>query len=510
MTQVSRSKLLKGAGWVSAATIAVNSLGILSTIILARLLVPEDFGLVAIATALVGIVGVLTEFSLTQALIQHKNPSDEHYHTAWTMNVIRALVVGSIIAALGYPLSSFYEDSRLVEILWLLGFITVIGGFANPKMVVFKRALSFRQAFIVKSCSKIAGFVTVVSIAWIYKSYWALILGSLATEAAVLILTYVLKPFRPRLSLARYKELLSFSIWLTLGQWVQAVNWRSQPLLYGYLLPTGVLGQLSLSSRMVGRTIDQATSPIKAMLFPAFSRLQNEKERMRLGYIRSQGTICLITFPIAAGFAVLAEEIVQLVIGEQWLPAVPLMQMIALTRIFQTTQNLGSVALATANTKKLFHRDLRAFLIRWPLIIAGLYLGHRFGEGDPYWMLLGGMSGQMLTVAINAVLNMRLLAKISPITLSDHWSFLWRPSLAVGGMYAAVHFAGRYLPMASDSFTKAAMVVSLIALGAVIYLLVLYALWLAGGRRETIEKECAEILRDVIAKGFGKLSMGRS
>ena len=150
------------------------------------------------------------------------------------------------------------------------------------------------------------------------------------------------------------------------------------------------------------------------MLFPAFSRLQDEKERMRLGYIRSQGAICLITFPIAAGFAVLAEEIVLLVIGEQWLPAVPLMQMIALTRILKTTHNLGPVALATANTKKLFHRDLRAFLIRWPLIIAGLYLGHRFGEGDPYWMLLGGMSGQLVTVAINAVLNIGCLAKSRP------------------------------------------------------------------------------------------------
>ncbi len=506
MTDVSRSKLLIGAGWVAAATIAVNALGIVSTIILARLLSPEDFGLVAIATALVAIIGVISEFSLSHALIQHKQPTDEHYHTAWTMNVIRAFIVGAIIAALGNPLSLLYGDERLIEILWLLGFITVIGGFVNPKLVVFKRALSFRQAFIVRCTSKIAGFVTVVAIAWIYQSYWALIFGTLATETAVMIVSYILLPFRPRPTLSKYKDLLSFSIWMTLGQWIQTINWRSQPLVFGYLLPTSVLGQLSLSSRLVGKTIEQATSPIRAMLFPAFSRLQDEKDRLRLGYIRSQGTICLITFPFAAGFAVLAESIVKIVIGDQWLPAVPLMQVIAAIRMVQTTQNLGSVAMATANTKKLFHRDLRAFFIRWPLVIAGLYLGYRYGNGAPMIMLMGGMFGQFATVTINAVLNMRLVSKITPISLADHWSFFWRPAIAIGVMATCVHGANIVIPVADDPVAEFSKMIALVALGAAVYPATLYLLWLVGGKGNTVEHECAGIIIDLLAKARRKLT----
>ncbi|MEL7198568.1 MAG: lipopolysaccharide biosynthesis protein [Pseudomonadota bacterium] len=502
MTEVSRSKLLKGAGWVSAATVAVNALGIVSTIILARLLLPEDFGLVAIATALVGIIGVLTEFSLSKALIQHREPTDDHYHTAWTMNIIRAAIVGGVIAALGVPLSYFYEDARLAPIVWVLGFVCFIGGFNNPKMAVFQRELSFRQSFIMRCTSKLAGFIVCVPIAWIYQSYWALIFGVLATETAVLIVSYVLIPFRPRLTISEYRELLSFSIWLTLAKWVQAVNWRAQPLVYGYVLPSSLIGQLSLSGKLMGNTIEQATSPVRAMLFPAFSRLQDEKNRLRLGYIRSQGTICLITFPIAAGLAVMAEDIVLLAIGDKWLPAVPLMQLMAITRIIKAGQNLGPVAMATAHTKNLFHRDLRAFLIRWPLVLSGMYLG----RGDPYTILIGGMLGEMGAACANGYLNMRLIGSITPITVADHVSFVWRPLIAILTMVAVLHGLSGLAPAPTLTPIAAVLkILTLAGLGALVYPLVLYALWVIGGKGDTVEKECAGILKDIAAKTLIKI-----
>lgn len=502
MTEVSRSKLLKGAGWVSAGTIAVNALGILSTIILARLLVPADFGLVAIATALVSIIEMLTEFSLSKALIQHRAPVEEHYHTAWTMNVVRAAIVGGIIASLGQPLASFYEEARLVEILWFLGLVTFIGGFVNPKLVVFQRELSFHQSFIMRCTSKLAGFCVCVPIAWIYQSYWALLFGVLATETAILIVSYALIPFRPKVTFSRYRDLLSFSIWITFAQWIQAVNWRAQPLVFGYLLPASLVGQLNLSGKLVGNTLEQVTSPIRALLFPAFSRLQDEKDRMRLGYVRSQGTICLITFPFAAGIAILAADIVPLVIGEKWLPAVPLMQLMAITRSIGAVQNLGPVAMATANTKKLFHRDLRAFFIRWPLVILGMYLG----RADPYSMLIGGMLGQTVAVAINAVLNMQLIAQMTPITLRDHFSIIWRPLIAILVMCVLVHFAGLALPNTTTVLADTIQLIALACLGAIAYFTSLYALWIIGGKGNTVEHECARIARDLITKTAHKLA----
>ncbi|KWV90954.1 lipopolysaccharide biosynthesis protein [Erythrobacter sp. YT30] len=505
MMEVSRSKLLKGAGWVSAASVAVNSLGIVSTIILARLLMPSDFGLVAIATALVSIIGVISEFSLSKALIQHRDPSEDHYHTAWTMNVIRGLIVGGVIAALGHPLSAFYDEPRLTEILWVLGFITFVGAFVNPKLVVFERELSFSQSFTIRLASKVAGFCTTVSIAWIYQSYWALVFGVLATETAIVAVSYLLIPFRPKPMLREYRELLSFSIWLTFGRWVQALNWRATPLLFGYLLPPSILGQYSLSSRLVSKTLEQATSPIKALLFPAFSRLQDDKTRLRLGYMRSQGALCLIVFPIAAGFAVLAEDIVRLAIGTKWLPAVPLMQIVAATRIIQTFQNIDAIAMATANTKRLFHRDLRAFFIRWPLVIAGLYAGYVQGDADAYAVLIGGMIGQIGAVSVNCVLNARLVSQISPVSMIDHGSFIWRPLCAILVMIAIVYGANNAIPNVDGPIAEISRMMALVALGAITYPLILYALWVIGGKGNTVEHECAGIVWDLIAKARVKL-----
>lgn len=495
-----RSLLLRGATWVAAGGLIVNLFGIVSTIFLARLLVPADFGLVAIATAFAGIVGVLSEFSLAKALVQRTEVEEEHYHTAWTMNVIRGLVIGSLLALLGLPVASFYGDDRIAGILVVLGISVFVGSLANPKMAVFDRKLSFSQAFYLRVSGKIAAFVVTIAIAWIYQSYWALVLGAVASEVAVVIGSYIAHPFRPKLVLSKYRDLLSFSVWLTAGQWVQALNWRAQPLVYGYVLPQGLLGQYSLSNKVVSKTLEQATSPLKAVLFPAFSRLKDEPERLRGGYLRSLGVLCMLAFPVAAGFAVLAEEFVLLALGEKWLPAVPLMQILVILRIVQLSQNINAVAMATGNTKKLFDRDVRALLIRWPLIIAGLYLG----RGDDYSMLIGAMIGGLMSAAINGLLNMRMIARITPITVRDHASILWKPTLAATLMAASVLLANAALPGAGNFGEIAIQVAALVALGGLVYPIVLYSLWILRGKQQGIETECAAIIQSAIQKVFSK------
>ena len=500
-----RSLLLRGATWVAAGGLIVNLFGVVSTIVLARLLAPGDFGLVAIATAFAGLVGVLSEFSLVKALIQRTHVEEDHFNTAWTMNVIRGIIIGGLLALLGWPVAAFYGDDRLIAILVVLGVTVAVGAFANPKMAVFDRQLSFSQAFYLRVSGKIAAFTATVSIAWLYQSYWALVFGAIASEIAIVIGSYIVYPFMPKVTLSKWRDLLSFSIWLTAGQWVQALNWRVQPLLFGYLLPQALLGQYSLGNKMVNKTLEQATSPLKAVLFPAFARLKEDESRLRGGYLRSLGVLCMLALPIAAGFAVLAEKIVVLAVGEKWLPSVPLIQLLVMVRIVQMLQNVNPVALATGDTKRLFHRDLRALLIRWPLIILGLYLG----RGDSYSMLIGGMIGGVAASAINSYLNMRLIAKIAPISVRDHISVLWRSVVAVTVMSACVLLVDRAIDLQGGAVATIVETSCLAALGAAIYPAVIYTLWVVRGRKEGIETESVSIVRNALRKGAAKLGFGR-
>lgn len=342
-----RGLLLKGVAWIGAANVIVNMFGIVSTVILARLLAPEDFGLVAIAFALLAIIAIISEFSFAKALVQHDDPQEAHYRTAWTMNVLRGFLVGAIIAAIAVPAAGLYGDERLTDIFLVLALTTIVGSLLNPKLAVFERRLQFNQTFILKLTGKIIGFAITIGIAFAYRSYWALVLGPLAAESAIVIVSYILYPFLPKPTFGEYRDLLSYSIWLTLGRWVQALNWRSDPLVLGYFFSPELLGMYAMGNRITSKTISEVTSPIENILFPAFAKLKGDAERLRSGYLRSQGVLCLLCFPVGAGFAVLAPEIVFAALGEKWALAIPVVQVLALVRMLQITENLNAVAMAT-------------------------------------------------------------------------------------------------------------------------------------------------------------------
>ncbi|NQX95085.1 MAG: oligosaccharide flippase family protein, partial [Erythrobacter sp.] len=362
------------------------------------------------------------------------------------------------------------------------------------------RKLDFRQEFILTVTGKVVTFAFAVSVAVIYQSYWALVVGAIAGSFATLILSYVLISYRPRLSLAKWKDLLSFSIWLTLGTWVQTVNWRSTPLLFGYFLPTALLGQYRVGHQLMGRTVAQAVKPIKSILFPAFSRLQDDSKRLRKGYMRSQGAICLITLPVVAGVALVARDLVLLLVGEKWLPAVPVIQIYAVVQSLRALHNVNALAMATDNTKRLFFREVFLLMVRWPPILVGIYLG----RSDPYSMLIGAMLGQIVSASLNTWWNMRLIAGISPIQYLDHASFAWRPILSVAAMIGSVLLASSVLPGASAPLELAARIAALSLLGAATYVGSLFAIWVFTGRGETIERELATIIRDLAKKLISK------
>lgn len=191
MTASTRDRLVNGALWIGASRIALNLIALLSTLILARLLVPEDFGLVAIAESVAIIVISVTELSLAHALIQHKDPAKHHYDTAWTLNIARAIGLALLIAALASPATAIYDDPRLHELLFVIGATTIISACENPKIITFHRDLIFWQDFVLNVLSKIAGFIVAVGLAYAYQTYWALILGSVAAQLMRVIVSYV-------------------------------------------------------------------------------------------------------------------------------------------------------------------------------------------------------------------------------------------------------------------------------------------------------------------------------
>jgi len=484
MTAGTRGSLSKGAAWIGSSRLLVNALGLISTLVLARLLVPEDFGLVALAESIFAMVAAITELSLAHALVQHRKPQAHHYHTAWTLNLLRAVLLAAAMAALGFLFARVYGDDRLIELFFVLAVATVIGGLENPMLVTFTRKLIFWQEFALNVASKFVGFAVAITIAYIFRSFWALVLGSLAAQLTRVIVSYVIRPYRPRFSFKGYRDLLSFSVWLTLSNGIQTANWRLDPVLLGLFVPTSAIGQYSVGNRIASLPVKQGLAPIRTLFFPAFARMQDDLHRLRNAYLNAQGLVCLLAMPIGFGFAVVTGPLVELAMGRTWLPAVPVIQVLVILSALQVTESSQSLAMALDRTKEVFKRDMRVFAIRLPIVLAGLFIGTATELGA----LMGLVAGKALSSLINIGLNFRLVTILTGISVATQLSVVWRPLVAAGVMSAAVvGIASRasLSPILAQPIPTIALAVGI---GAVLYPALLTLLWLGAGRPDGAER----------------------
>ena len=485
-----RKRLTVGAIWTGVGRFVINLVGIASTLVLARLLTPADFGLVAIANIAFAITGAFTELSLGAALIQNPVPRREHYDTAWTLNILRAFAIGAVLCISAYPVAVAYDDKRLIEIMYVLGVGALVGGLVNPKLVDFRRKLSFRQEMLIEVANKLVGFVVGACIAYWFRSYWALVIGSLASQVSGLILSYVLIPFLPRFSLEYWRSLFSFSGWLALSSGLSAINYRADHLAIGAVLGTGPLGQYSVGDNLASLPVRESTAPLASVLFPAFSRLQDDTERLREAFLRSQCLLVAAALPVGVGFALVAAPLVQLVLGPQWASAALVIQV--LSPVFAAVAfatPLTPLAMGLGQTRLLFARDVLFIVVRYPLIFAGLFWGGLLG------LLLARCVSGLSSIAFDIYLARRLAgASVSSQIISS-----WRALAATCVMAAGVWALG-VLGVSRPVYLDLAL---LVIGGAISYLGTTLALWLAAGRPAGPEQEALDLLQFLRRRAAG-------
>lgn len=483
-------KLVKGSLWLSLTRMIVNALTTLSTFILARFLTPGDFGLVAIGTTLLLIVTSLTELSLTQALVRHEKLDDSHLNTAWTLNALRGLVAFALFAASAYPVATLYDDQRLAGIMLALGASIFLTGLINPRLVVLQRQLIFRQEFILGVSQKLIGFVASVSVAIAFRSYWALVVGILTSQLVNIVVSYWLLPFRPRFTLSRTRELLSFSIWLSAGSIVNTLNWRFDLLLVGKFLGSSAVGNYSVGNNLAVIATREAVAPLVQTVYPSFASIKDDPARLRAAYQRVQTLITAIALPAGIGMALVADRVVILALGPHWDEAILVVQVLASVFALQTLGSLVQpLGMAKGQTRRLFVRDTQMFFVRVPIILAGL-LTHG---------LLGVLVARVATGLLAACVNMALIKSFIELPISKQIFANSRALLSVSAMAVAVGCLSSNLPSMTGIVTSVFQLAIIIAVGASAYILSSLTLWLAFGRPSGPEADAAYIISKIIS-----------
>lgn len=480
-------RLTKGSLWISASRSLTNALQFLSTIVLARILVPEDFGLVALATTMLAILSSLTNISMTAALVHHKNPTVDHLNTAWTLSLARGLCLAAVFCLLAHPAADFYSEPRLADVMYALAIGVFLTGLPNPRRVMLQKSLVFWQDFVLDVSQKLIGVVVSITIALVYQTYWALVIGTIAGQLALVLISYTVLPFLPRFSLKHAKDLWSFSVWLTLGSAINTINWRFDHILIGRFLGSASLGYYTVGDKIAIMPTRELTQPLHQTLFPALTHVVHDPERLRRAYQRAQALVTAVALPCGIGIVMIAHPLITLAMGEKWLPAVPVVQALGAVFAIQTIGLVQPLAMAKGATRLLFKRDMQMFAVRIPFIVAGMYFGG----------LLGIVYARVFTGLLATVVNMMLVRSLTDIPVFGQIWVNIRTIVSVSVMAAGVGFLNHYLPHTTDHWLLAKELALLCLTGAILYFGTMLVLWLATRRPAGPERELVAILASI-------------
>ncbi|MFK8015357.1 MAG: oligosaccharide flippase family protein, partial [Gammaproteobacteria bacterium] len=260
------NKIALGAIWMVLMRLSIRFIGLISTLILLRLLSPGDFGLVAIVMAVVATIDLIRSFGFEIALIQDQDAGRDEYDTVWTMEVLMATLMGVIMALIAVPAARFYDEPRLTVLFLIIGAANFVHGFANVGIVDFRKQLMFAKEFRYNVAVKVIGFVTTISCAFVMRSYWALIIGTVVTKVAMLVLSYTMHEYRPRFSLKSLSKLFRFSKWIFLNNVGIVARMRGPDFMIGKFSGTTGLGVYAVAYEISNLATTELIAPINRAL----------------------------------------------------------------------------------------------------------------------------------------------------------------------------------------------------------------------------------------------------
>jgi len=466
-------KMAKGAAWMISFKLLHRGMTIVSMIVLARLLVPADFGLVALATAFVAALELFTAFSFDVALIQHQDPKRKHYDTVWTIQILFATVIASLILILAQPVSDFYEDSRLSLILYILSVGALLKGFENVGIVKFRKELQFEREFIFLAMPRLAGFLTTIPIAIWLRSYWALIIGILTMNLTSLVASFVISRYRPRLSLAAYKELFGFSKWLLFNNVLSFFRHRASDFVIGKLAGPTALGTFSVAYEVSSIPTTELVAPINRAVFPGYAKMSRSLSVIRQGYLDVIGMIALFAIPAAVGIAVTADLLVFVLLGEKWAAAAPLIAILSLAGALGAMEtNIAPVY--TALGKPHVVTALLGFYVS-VLVPLLIFLTYFHGAIGAAWACL-------LAALVNLPVYYGTVFRTLELRITTFIATVWRPFVSAGVMYVGVnYYVGSFSPTAGSIHALPTMLAAVV-LGILIYAISVYTLWVISSK----------------------------
>jgi O-antigen/teichoic acid export membrane protein len=472
---------IKGALWTIGGRWLVRVMGVLNTLVLARILMPSDYGVVAMAMLLVGLIQAVSDMGVATALLRNKDADEQDINSAWTLRCLQGLAMAAITIAAAPVAAWFFNEPRVQAVLLILAACMALEGFGSLGWVLAQRqfdfSLDFRLQIVSKASAVLAGWATALVIA----DYRALVAGIVVGYVVNFFLAYALHPFRPQWTTSRIPDIWRLTKWLMLSSVALFLLRRSDELIAAKIAPTASFGAYHVGSDIGRAPVGEIGPPLMKAFLPVLASFREDRERVNAVVLKTLAATITVTMPVAIGMWSLSELFVQVVMGEKWLEAAPFLAVYALVSLVQFAATPLSTLLIlhghTQTQSKAAWLELSVFVVATLLLLPGM-------------QLMGLVWARFLASSINLMSMMAFARQRTGLQTLLVFKAFWRP--AFGSVLMALVLALLAPVLAGPQWLQ---LLTSIAAGMVVYTAWSLASWPVFGRPEGLESTVVDFLK---------------
>lgn len=327
-----KHRVLRAGLWTSLLLGITRGAGFIRNVVLARLLAPDDLGVYGIALVALSVTEHFSNSGLQSALVQTDRDVRDLLDSAWTIQVVRGALLCTGLALTSSPLAALLGDSRAAPLIVMVGLAGLLRSLQNPGMLLYRRELELRSQVVQRVSGTLVELVVSVSLAVLLRRAWVLALGMVAGKAALLVASYTLHSFRPRVRLAwhQLRELSRYGRWVFVDNVLFFLAYRGDNLIVGKFFGAPSLGVYLLAYSISEVVTVEISRIAREMAFPAYARIQNDAARVRRAFVVMLDCVSSVTLPVAVALALLAEPLTHALFGARWSSMATLLPPLAL------------------------------------------------------------------------------------------------------------------------------------------------------------------------------------
>ncbi len=415
MTKSLKIKTICGIGWSFIDNIASSGITFLVGLVLARLLTPEEYGVMAMITIFIAISDSIIDSGFSNALIRKVHINRVDYNTVFYFNLVVSVFLYIVLFLFSPAISVFFKEPILVEVMRVIGWVLIINALAIIPRTIFVREVNFKTQTKVSLISSVTSGIVGIGMALGGMGIWSLVGQQLSRQILNTLFLWVYCRWQPafEFSVKSFREMFSFGYKLLFSGLIDTIYKDIYYLIIGRFFSSAILGQYTRAQQFNIIFSSNLTAVVQRVSYPVLSSIQNEPERLREAYRKVIKTTMLVTFACMLGLAAIAKPLVIILIGEKWLPAVTFLQIICFSGMLYPLHAINLNILKVKGRSDLF---LKLELVKKTLAIGPIVIGVFYGIE---YMLWGSVLNSFVAFFLNSYYSAGLINYSTKEQLKD-------------------------------------------------------------------------------------------